>query len=523
MDRISAYADWLVKNQDKRGTPDFETVAKAYRELRLEEDPFLAIGSQQPVEKQSVFRQVADVPISIGRGAAQGIRMIADAFGPDNVVSQAYRGMEDYLGELYSAQAKNDQKKIAQIMKDAEDKGIGDQLIAAVKAFTTAPVNMLSQALGTAAPIVVGGLAGSLARLGVTGVGAIQTGLGAAMGAGTVKGTIYEAVKSALTESGEDPRIAEQKAREAQSYTGENWGQVLTGTVLGGVAGKFGVEDLLLKRFTQKAAQEGLLRRSLTAGATEAVPEMAQAGQEQLAENIALQRQGFDVPTMRGVAGQTALEGLTGFGLGAGLGALPGPRAPTTELDELRKKLAEAAQTSTETVAPETEPEKKKKEKRLKLEDLNLAGVEKLREELAKHTLDEGYRKEANAPKFLINKLILAGVSGDQLKAFKKLDIDKLINAVTKFITPKEKQGEQLDQLDQPAGGEGAGISGKPGAGTTAAGTTTPETGGVGGAPDVSQQAGVGAKPPDDLENLLHLLLEYVCFVILIHSSLVTS
>ncbi|NBW19261.1 MAG: hypothetical protein EBR82_65930, partial [Caulobacteraceae bacterium] len=224
-----------------------------------------------------------------------------------------------------------------------------------------------------------------------------------------------------------------------------------------------------------------------------------QAGQEQLAENIALQRQGFDVPTMRGVAGQAALEGLAGFGLGAGLGAMPGPRAPTSELDELRKKLAEAAQTSTETATSETEtePEKKKKEKRLKLEDLNPAGVEELRAELAKHTTDEGYRKERNAKKFLENGLKLAGISGDQLKEFKKLDIDELINAATKFITPKEEQGEQLDQLDQPAGGEGAGVSGKPGAGTTAAGTTAPGTSGVGGAPDASQQAGVGAKPPD--------------------------
>ncbi|NBW18688.1 MAG: hypothetical protein EBR82_63020, partial [Caulobacteraceae bacterium] len=270
MDRLSAYAKWLIENEDKKGTPDFETVVNAYRSLREVPDSLAQAQkaydeAHKPVEykpepkpeKQSVFRQVADVPIGIARGAAQGVRMIADAFGPDNVVSQAYRGMEDYLGELYSAQAQNNQKKIAQIMKDAEDKGIGDQLIAAVKAFTTAPVDMLSQALGTAAPIVVGGLAGSVARLGAAGVGAVQTGLGAAMGAGTVKGTIYEAVKSALTESGEDSRVAEQKAREAQSYTGENWGQVLAGTVLGGVAGRIGVEDLLLKRFTQKAAQEG--------------------------------------------------------------------------------------------------------------------------------------------------------------------------------------------------------------------------------------------------------------------------
>ena len=33
-DRLSAYADWLVANQNQRGTPEFDTVANAYRQLR---------------------------------------------------------------------------------------------------------------------------------------------------------------------------------------------------------------------------------------------------------------------------------------------------------------------------------------------------------------------------------------------------------------------------------------------------------------------------------------------------------
>ena len=30
---LNAFADWLVANQSKRGTPEFETVANAFREL----------------------------------------------------------------------------------------------------------------------------------------------------------------------------------------------------------------------------------------------------------------------------------------------------------------------------------------------------------------------------------------------------------------------------------------------------------------------------------------------------------
>jgi len=488
----------------------FGFVQQQIRRKRAEErEKQLAALDQQIAtpapEKQSLLRQVADVPIGIARGAAQGIRMIADAFGPDNVVSQAYRGMEDMLGELYSAQAKNDQKKIAQIMKDAEDKGIGDQLVAAVKAFGTAPVDMLSQALGTAAPIVAGGLLGSVARLGAAGVGAVQTGLGGAMGAGTVKGTIYEAVKSALTDSGEDPKVAERKAREAQSYTGENWGQVLAGTALGGLAGKFGVEDLLLKRFTQKAAQEGaeamapgVLRRSLTAGATEAVPEMAQAGQEQLAENVALQRAGFDVPTFRGVAGQAALEGLAGAGLGAGLGALPGTTPRDQQAEEFRRTLKDQEQ---ETTTEETD-EAQKKAKKLKLEDLDPAQVQTTLKDLERFTIDPEALKERGVKNEIKNSLRLLGLPETQVKGFLRAkNNQELVNALTKFLTPKaateEKQGEQLDQLDKQTSGTSTDLSVGPGSETVTGRAAPPSTGGVGSVADASQQVGVGAQQPD--------------------------
>ena len=31
------YAAWIVQNQAKKGTPDFDTVARAYQEAKLEE------------------------------------------------------------------------------------------------------------------------------------------------------------------------------------------------------------------------------------------------------------------------------------------------------------------------------------------------------------------------------------------------------------------------------------------------------------------------------------------------------
>jgi hypothetical protein len=290
-------------------------------------------------EESGFFRQTLDVPIGIVKGAASGVRALSDIFGANNPVSRAISGTEDYLDSLLSAQARNDQQEIARIMKEAEDKGLGAQVAAGVKAFATAPVDFLSQALGSAVPIVAGGLAASVARLGALGVGAVTTGLGAGTGAGIVKGSIYDAVKGALTEAGESPEVAEARAQAAQSYGGENWGQILTGTALGGLAGRTGVEKLLLDRFGKQEVAEqaakGVGRRAAEGAVTEAVPEMAQAGQEQLAQNIALQREGFETPTLRGVAGAATLEGLAGGALGGGLGAIsrgaPPEAAPPAE------------------------------------------------------------------------------------------------------------------------------------------------------------------------------------------------
>jgi hypothetical protein len=288
-----------------------------------------------PPEKQSAFRQIADVPLGIAKGAVQGVRMIADAFGAGSDTSKTIKSAETYLADLMSAQAKNDQQEISRIMKDAEDKGVLDQVKAGIKAFTVAPVDTLSSALGTAAPVIAGALGAKLlgaGALATTGVSALT---GAGMGAGTIKGSIYEETKKTLKEAGASEQDAEARAKLAQEYGGKNLDQILLGTVLGGAAAVGPLEKggaaILARRILGKTgvegaedvagqAAKGAVRRRLEAGALEAVPEAVQAGQEQVAQNIALQREGFDVPTFRGAVSSATLEGLAGAGLGAAVG-----------------------------------------------------------------------------------------------------------------------------------------------------------------------------------------------------------
>ena len=270
-------------------------------------------------------REVLDVPVKIAQGTAGTTRAISESFGANNEFTQSVKGVEDYLARLASAQSRQDSDEIGLIMKEAEDKGVGEQLKAALKAFSVAPIDFLAQAAGSTVPILLGAVAGAP---GVIGTAALA-------GAGTVKGTIYDTVKEELKAAGVSEQEAEARAQLAQEYGGENLDMILAGTALGVVAGRTGVERYILgkvaaKRAAQQVAQKGVVRQALETGATEAIPEAVQAGQEQLAANIALQREGLDVPTFRGVAGQAALEAIAGGTLGAGIGAAgaAGPAQP---------------------------------------------------------------------------------------------------------------------------------------------------------------------------------------------------
>ena len=314
-------------------------------------DPF---ATPEPTpESQSGFRQVADVPLQVTKGAVQGVRMLTDVLGADNPVSKGLRGVEDYVGDLLSAQSKKDSREISRIMKDAEDKGVADQVLAGVKAFSVAPVDLLANVFGNAMPVIAGGLATTLLRGGAMATTAVGAGTGAAMGTGSVKGSIYEAVKDVLsTNTKLPPDQIEKRAALAQSYNGENLDQILMGTAIGGLSAATGLEGVVARQMAQKiagrsagnilqreavekatqaatktAAKRGPYKQGAITGVTEAGTEFGQEGQEQVAQNIAQQREGFDVPTFRGAVGAGTLGALTAAGLGTAVGAREGSQA----------------------------------------------------------------------------------------------------------------------------------------------------------------------------------------------------
>jgi hypothetical protein len=296
------------------GTPDedlFNYVSYLIQQESLAQKPEAPIVEEPKEEDTGFFRAALDVPTGIAKGAVTGVRLITDVLGADNPISQNLRGVEDYVDSLYSAHARKNFEEVGRILQEAEDKGIAEQVKAGFQAFLTAPIDTLSQALGTAAPVIAGGLAAGAGRLGAF----VTGGMGGAMGAGTAKSSIYEATKEELSK---DPNLSEEAiekaAVQAQAYGGENLDQILLAAGIGTLAARTGLEKAILgKAGVKEAAEEVTKQGAIRTGLEEFGTEAVQAGQEQFAQNLALQRQGFDVPLERGVAGASRIRGSCWF------------------------------------------------------------------------------------------------------------------------------------------------------------------------------------------------------------------
>lgn len=83
------YAAWIVKNQDKRGTPDFETVAKAYKEVKANAAaiPTSGIPGPRTQQRASTMDVITSAPYKAVAGAA-------DIFltAPENIANLAKMG-----------------------------------------------------------------------------------------------------------------------------------------------------------------------------------------------------------------------------------------------------------------------------------------------------------------------------------------------------------------------------------------------------------------------------------------------
>lgn len=289
-------------------------------------------ASNEPEQPQArgMLRGVADTGLEVVSGAAKGIKFMSDAFGADNAVSGALDDVSKYVKGLQSAQAQGEDKRMAQIMKEAEDKGIWEQVKAGLSAASEAPVRQTIGALATGIPQIAATMVPGLREASWGTRMATLSGLGAVQGAGMAKSSMHDAVYQRAIEEDRSPEEAAALAQQAQAYTGDNAGQIALGAGLNAAASGTGFAPALLKTLGKRAATDAAqdlamptMGKALGMGVVKEVPlEATQGGQEQLAGNVAQSNAGFETPLGRGVAGSATMEGALSMGGGLVGGAM---------------------------------------------------------------------------------------------------------------------------------------------------------------------------------------------------------
>jgi hypothetical protein len=269
----------------------------------------------------------SDLGVAFGQGAIGSTKALTDVAGATNVASQSLEEVQKGLTKQYSPERQAEMQRQAARMKAAEESG---STLAEIKAgalnVLESPLQSTAQAVGSFVPYLPAMFAAPAAAvlgLGTRAVAAITSiaqqapkVMATAQGAGAVKGAIYDGVYQAEIDAGVSPELAKKKAEGAQEYFGSNFDQIALGTGIGLLAGSTGIEKLITPA-GRAAASKNIAKRVGTTAVTEALPEGVQEGQERLAQNIALQREGYDVDTFAGVAGgatQGALMGALGAG-----------------------------------------------------------------------------------------------------------------------------------------------------------------------------------------------------------------
>jgi len=333
-----------------------------------QEEVAMAVMAQNP-DAGKPFKEAGfsfgDTAVAGLQSAIGSAKSTLQGFGAEAPGVETLGNLQKGLGQLYTPERQAEQARRDALEKAAAKSGSTlEEIKASAAGVTEAPIQATASAVGSSVPTValsIGAAAlatGAAATLGLVGAPALafaaavgigtKYALGALQGAGSVKGSIYDAVKEEVAK--QYPDLSKEQvskiALEAQEFTGKNWDNIMAGTGVGFVAGGTGLEKDLLKKLSkpvaeaaakkagEEVAKKGIIagtKRATGAGLKEAVPEAIQGGQEQFAANVAQTREGFETPAMEGVLGAATKEGLMGMLGGSAVspftGATPTPPA----------------------------------------------------------------------------------------------------------------------------------------------------------------------------------------------------
>lgn len=334
------YAQWLVQNQDKKGTPDFDTVASAYRSLRTAPAP----QPTAPSTERTYGEAVKDIGAGVVGGIGSLVQLPGQLYGlatgdfSKTGALGAGEGISKFGEEMKSAGLKAREaersRKVAESAKEGQLQAFGTALSETVKdpglllSFIAEQAPQLlvpfgaARGVGMAARGLGAGEAavGKAAVSGAVGAGGVQQ--GADVGAGAYE-NIYKELKSKGASDTEAAQGALTLARQAGAAAGtiSLLAQRLPGArqleeVLAGVPGK---------------GAAGLGGRLRTAGSTAAGETLGEIPEEvggKFVSNLAMQQVKPEQSLTEGLGEAAAMATIGGVGLGGAAGLARRPATP---------------------------------------------------------------------------------------------------------------------------------------------------------------------------------------------------
>lgn len=319
-------------------------------------DLFAEAGIEFSPPKQGFLSKAADLGLGFASGAVDATKALADAAGANNAASRALADADTGITRHLSQSAQDDQQQQSAIMKEAEGKGVYEGVKAGVRAFAVAPLQTAVTGLGSVVPI----LAGTAATALTGGAAPLVAGgaIGATMGAGTVKGTIFDDIKRRSMAAGMSEVDAIAAATKAQEYGGDNTGSIALGAGLGAADAATGVSAAATRVMRNAirpsvsalatGSTRGVVGRAFAGMAGEMPLEAMQGGQERYASNTAAQKAGFNADAWDGVVSQATLESLASAGPGAAFGVMhKAAPAPLPDIAPIQRNVGDIANIQT--------------------------------------------------------------------------------------------------------------------------------------------------------------------------------
>ena len=517
MDRLEQYAQWLVDNEGKKGTPDFETVAQAYRSMRG--------GFETPkIEPPSKERTWGEAAKDIGASAVSGIGSLVQLPGQlyglatGNFEKTGALGLgediQKYGEEMKSSGLKAREAARSTAVREAEKEGQWEAFKAAVGETVSDPALLFSflteQAPQMIPAVISGGGTAALAASnvmakaaarGISKEAAEKVAQKAAIKAGTTAGVqtgavqqgadigagAYDMIYKELTDKGMAPEAAAAETINKARAAGAS-GYLLS-LLAQKLPGGQAMERILAG---EKMAGKGILPRlgtGLATGAKEIPGEMLEETGGRFSQNLAMREVKPEQSLTEGLGETAAMAALGGAGMGGVTGAL-GRRA------EAPAKPEEKPETETTKTTAETKPDVTQEAKPPRVIP---AGFEELTDEQAQELAKQeppktvypesslaelkqriaALQEKVNNRKIEIADMYAAGQQprkGNHLdnaeRANKRDEAD--LEAMQGAVNARTKAGEtDVVQPDQGTSGASAGVSAQPGTNVA----TTPATG----------------------------------------------